>query len=71
MRVDEHIVGDLRQPRDRQGVVEGVRSTRYHLRASAMLLIDGENFDLVVACQDNLTRGSADQSTRDGRNVRY
>jgi hypothetical protein len=68
LRVDEHIVGD---PRDRQGVVEGVRSTRNHLRASAMLLIDGENFDLVAAHQDNFTRSSADQSPRDGRDVRY
>jgi hypothetical protein len=34
-------------------------------------LVDGENFDLVVARQDNLTRGSADQSMRDGSNVRY
>jgi hypothetical protein len=34
-------------------------------------LLDGENFDLVVARQDNLTHGSADQSMRDGRDVRY
>jgi hypothetical protein len=33
-------------------------------------LLDGENFDLVVARQDNITRGSADQSPRDGGDVR-
>jgi hypothetical protein len=34
-------------------------------------LVDRENFDLVVARQDNFTRRSADQSARDGRRVRY
>jgi hypothetical protein len=29
-------------------------------------LVDGENFDLVVTRQDDMTRGSADQSPRDG-----
>jgi len=33
-------------------------------------LVDGENFDLVVTRQDDMTRGSADQSPRDGGHVR-
>ena len=33
-------------------------------------LVDGENFDLVVGRQDNITCGSADQSPRDGGDVR-
>ena len=31
-----------------------------------MALVDGENFDLAVARQDNFTSNSADQSPRDG-----
>ena len=40
------------------------------LRLSNAALVDGENFDLVVTRQDNMTRGSADQSPRDGGDVR-
>ncbi len=40
-------------------------------RVGDTALVDGENFDLVVARQNNFTRGSADQSPRDGRDIRY
>ena len=39
-------------------------------RLSDAALVDGKNFDLVVARQDNITRGSADQRPRDGGDVR-
>ena|SRR5271166_2350869 len=47
------------------------KSARQRFRVSALLaLLDRENFDLVVASQDIVTRGSADQSPRDGGDVR-
>jgi hypothetical protein len=42
-----------------------------HANLGDTALVDGENFDLMVARQDSFTRGSADQSPRDGRDVRY
>ena len=38
-------------------------------RLSIPALVDGENLDLVVARQDDITRGSADQSPRDGGDI--
>jgi hypothetical protein len=56
---------------DRSGAVgwEGEISSSPRLGDSA--LVDGENFDFVAACQDNFTRGSANQSPRDRRDIRY
>jgi hypothetical protein len=54
---------------------KGSRAVQKARRASPRVgdtaLVDGENFDLVVARQNNFTRGSADQSPRDGRDIRY
>ena len=59
----------------RRGVVTTANTaidarTLASLRLSNAAPVDGENFDLVVTRQDNMTRGSADQSPRDGGDVR-
>ena len=43
---------------------EGEVSSMTSPRLGDAALVDGENFDLVVAHEDNFTRSSADQSPR-------
>jgi hypothetical protein len=49
---------------------ESYVSSITYLRPDIPALLNGENLDFVVAHQDNIPRGFADQSSRDGRDVR-